>query len=114
MNIKRALLLALFFFFICLLNPKPSKAIDLREVLTSESSIIVKIQEGIEYFFAFKVENKITVLEKHAEKRLVMAQGYADQGNNERMQNLLQNYLQIKERQNDLLGEIDNGDVLGK
>ncbi len=113
-SIKRLLLLVLFFFSIGFLFPRTSKAIDLREMLTSENSIVLKIQEGIEYLFAFKVENKVAVLEKHAEKRLVMAQGYAEQGNNERMQNLLQNYLQIKERQNDLLGEIDSGDVLDK
>ncbi len=113
MNIKRILLLALFFFSICLLVPKTSKAVDIQEALTSENSIIVKIQEGVEYFFAFRIENKVQVLEKQAEKRLVMAQGYADKGNNDRVQNLLQNYLQIKERQNSLLGEIDNAEVLG-
>jgi hypothetical protein len=105
--------LALFFFSICLLVPKTSKAVDLQEALTSENSIIVKIQEGVEYFFAFRIENKVQVLEKQAEKRLVMAQGYADKGNNDRVQNLLQNYLQIKERQDNLLGKINNGEVLG-
>ena len=103
----------LFFFSISFFIPRTSKAIDLREVLTSEDSIVVKIQEGIEYFFAFKVEKKVEVLEKQAEKRLVLAQGYADEGNNEKVQNLLQNYLQIKERQNNLLGKTDNGDILG-
>src|SRR4030042_4555936 len=114
MSIKKILLLVLFFFSISLFIPKTSKAIDLKEVLTSENSVITKIQEGIEYFFAFKVEKKVEVLEKQAEKRLVMAQGYAEKGNNERVQNLMQNYLQIKERQNDLLEKIDDGDVLGK
>jgi len=113
MSIKRLLLLVLFFFSISFFIPRTSKAIDLREVLTSEDSIVVKIQEGIEYFFAFKVEKKVEVLEKQAEKRLVLAQGYADEGNNEKVQNLLQNYLQIKERQNNLLGKTDNGDILG-
>ena len=82
-------------------------------MLTSESSIVVKIQEGVEYFFAFGVQKKVEVLEKHAEKRLVMAQGYAEEGSNERVQNLLQNYLQIKERQNNLLEKTDDGDILG-
>jgi len=81
-------------------------------MFTSENSIITKIQEGIEYFFAFKVENKVAVLEKQAEKRLVMAQGYAEKGNNERVQSLMQNYLQIKEKQNDLLGKTSDGKVL--
>ncbi len=103
----------LFFFTIVLVVPKTSKAVDFQEVLTSENSIIVKIQEGVEYFFTFKVEDKILVLEKQAEKRLVMAQSYADKGNNDRLRDLLQNYLQIKEKQDSLLGKIDGGEVLG-
>ena len=89
MNIKRLLLLTLFFFSISFFTPRTARAVDLREVLTSEDSIVVKIQERIEYFFAFKVENKITVLDKHAEKRLVAAQDYAQEGNNEKVQSIL-------------------------
>lgn len=114
MNIKWLLMLVLFFFSISLFIPKASRALDLQEALTSENSIVVKIQEGIEYFFAFRIENKVAVLEKQAEKRLIMAQGYAEEGDNERVQNLLQNYLQIKERQNNLLGKTDDGDLLGE
>lgn len=113
MSIKKILLLVLFFFSISFVTPKTSKAIDFQEMLTSEDSIVVKIQEGIEYFFAFGVKNKVEVLEKHAEKRLVRAQGYAEEGNNEKVQNMLQNYLQIKERQNNLLGKFKDGEVLG-
>ncbi len=114
MSIKRIILVALFFFCFSLFIPKTSQAFDLQETLTSEDSIIMKVQEGIEYFFAFRVENKVAVLEKQAEKRLVMAQTYAEEGNNEKVQNLLQNYLQIKERQNDLLGKTNNGEALGE
>ncbi len=114
MNIKRLLLLILFFFSISFIAPGTSKAVDLQEMLNSEDSIVVKIQEGIEYFFAFRVEKKVEVLEKHAEKRLVRAQGYAKDGNNEKLQNLLQNYLQIKERQNNLLGKTNGGEILKK
>lgn len=113
MNIKRFLILILFFFTIFLVVPKTSKAFDLEETLTSENSIVTKIQEGIEYFFAFKIENKVPVLEKHAEKRLVAAQAYAEEGKNERVQNMIQSYQQIKEKQNKLLGKINNGEVLG-
>jgi len=113
MSIKKLLLLILFFFSISFFAPKTSKAVDLKEVLTSQDSIVVKIQEGIEYFFAFNVEKKVEVLEKHAEKRLVMAQSYAQEGNNDKVQNLLKNYLQIKERQNDLLGKTNGGEILG-
>ncbi|MEK9208963.1 MAG: DUF5667 domain-containing protein, partial [Patescibacteria group bacterium] len=114
MSIKRILLLVLFLFSVSLFSPKTSQAIDLKEMLTSEDSIVVKIQEELQYFFAFKIESKMAVLERHAEKRLVMAQGYAEEGNNERVQNLMQNYLQIKERQNNLLGKTDDDKVLGE
>lgn len=107
------MLLAVFLFSASLFVPKTSKAVDFQEILTSENSIVVKVQEGIEYFFAFKVENKVGVLEKHAEKRLVRAEGYAEEGNNEKVQNVIQNYLQIKERQNNLLGKANDGEVLG-
>ncbi|MFH1863580.1 MAG: DUF5667 domain-containing protein [bacterium] len=113
MNIKRILLLVLFFFSISFLVPRTSKAVDLREVFTSKDSVVVRIGERIEYFFAFKVEKKVEVLEKHAEKRLVAAQGYAEEGNNEKVQNMIQNYQQIKEKQNNLLGKIDDGEVSG-
>lgn len=112
MNIIKSFLLVLFLFSISLFVPKTAQAFDLRETLTSTDSIVVKIQEGIEYFFAFKVENKIQVLEKHAEKRLTMAQNYAEDGEGERIQNLMQNYLQIKAKQNDLLGKTSSEDVL--
>lgn len=112
MNIKKVSLLILFFLTISLISPKNSNAIDLQETLTSENSIITKVQEGLEYLFAFKAENKVQVLEKHAEKRLVMAQDYAEENNSERVQNLMQNYLQIKEKQDGLLGQT-NGEVMG-
>jgi hypothetical protein len=113
MSIKKVLLLVLFFFFVSFLTPKASKAIDLKETFTSENSIVVRIQEGVEYFFAFRIENKVAVLERQAEKRLTMAQNYAEEGKGERVQDLIQNYLQIKERQNGLLGKIEGGEVLG-
>jgi hypothetical protein len=112
MNIKNVFLL-IFFFSLSLFVPRVSQALDLQQVFTSEDSIVVKVQEGIEYFFAFRVENKVAVLEKHAEKRLIMAQDYANEGNNEKIENLLQNYLQIKEKQNSLLGKTNDEDALG-
>ena len=112
MYIKNVLLV-IFFFSLSLFVPRVSQALDLQQVFTSEDSIVVKVQEGIEYFFAFRVENKVAVLEKHAEKRLIMAQDYANEGNNEKIENLLQNYLQIKEKQNSLLGKTNDEDALG-
>lgn len=114
MNIKRLFLLLLFFFSIVLIVPKTTKAFDLKQALTSEVPIVVKIQEGIEYFFAFKIKDKVTVLEKHAEKRLVMAQNYAEGGKQEKVGSTLQDYLEIKDRQNELLDKTDSGEVLGE
>lgn len=71
------------------------------------------MQEGIEYFFAFKVENKIAVLEKQAEKRLALAQSYTDKKDDKKLQSLMQDYLQIKEKQNNLLKKTNDGEVLG-
>lgn len=105
--------MVLFFFSIAFVTPKNSKAIDLQEALTSENSIVTKIQEGVEYFFNFKIENKVQVLEKQAEKRLVMAQNYAEDGNNDRVGEVIQNYSEIKDKQNNLLGKINDQGVLG-
>lgn len=113
MNIKRLFLLVLFLFSISLFVPKTAQAFDLREALTSENSIVTKIHEGIEYFFAFKVENKVAVLEKQAEKRLTLAQGYADKRDDQKLQSVMQSYLQIKNKQNDLLGKTNDGEILG-
>ncbi len=112
MNIKRILLSIMLLFLIGLFVPKTAQAFDLREALTSEDSILVKIQEGIEYFFAFKVENKIAVLEKQAEKRLALAQSYTDKKNDKKLQSVMQNYLQIKDKQNDLLEKTSDEKVL--
>ncbi len=113
MSIRKILVLILLLFSVSLLVPKASHAVSLQEMLTSENSVITKVQEGIEYFFAFKVENKVQVLERQAEKRLTLAQSYAEDGNNARVQSVMQSYLQIKEKQNDLLGKNTSEDVLG-
>lgn len=112
MKIKK-LLLVLFFFSLSFFVTEPVKAISLPQMLTSSGSIITRVREGIEYFFAFRVEEKVAVLERHAEKRLVSAQGYAEEGGSEEVQNLLQNYAQIKEKQSNLLEGTDGKEVLG-
>ena len=106
-------MLGSFLFAVGFLAPKTARAVDLREMLTSQNSIVVKVRERIEYFLAFRIDKKVEVLEKQAEKRLDMAQGYADEGNNEKVQNSLQNYLQIKDKQNGLLEKTNDGEVLG-
>ncbi|MFH2085752.1 MAG: DUF5667 domain-containing protein [bacterium] len=113
MNTKKLLLLTFLVISVFLFAPKPSKAVDFQEIFTADDSFLVRLQEELQYFFAIKLENKVEVLEQHAEKRLTMAQGYAEAGNGEKVQNLLQNYLQIKEKQNNLLGKTAGGEVLG-
>jgi len=103
-----------FFVFavVVLCYPRPAHAA-LTGVFSSPDSLLVKVQETVEYFFTFKIENKVSVLEKYAEKRLVSAQAYAEEGKNERVQNMIQHYQQIKEKQNNLLGKINDGEILG-
>ncbi len=113
MNKKILLLITLLFLSVILLIPKISKAADAPKTSASKNSIFLKIQEGIEYFFAFGADKKVAVLEKHAETRLDMAQDYAEDGNQEKVQNSLQNYLQTKEKQDNFLEKTDNSDVLG-
>lgn len=102
------------FLFVGFLTPKTAQAISLQEFIASRDYTIQKLQESVEYLFAFKVDKKVEVLEKHAEKRLDMAQDSAEKGDDEKVQNQLQNYLQIKEKQNNLLGETGVKNTLGK
>jgi hypothetical protein len=113
MTIKNRLLAILLLFFVSLFIPETVQAFDLQDAFKSENSVITKFQERVEYFFALKVETKVSVLEKQAEKRLSLAQNYAKEGNNEKVKDLMQNYLQIKEKQNNLLGKTSDGKVLG-
>lgn len=112
MNFKKFSLVTVFLLTLALFVPKASVAADTIKFETPEVLILVKIQEGIKYFFTFKTENKISVLEENAEKRLVWAKSYADTGNDGGVQSMIQSYLQIKEKQDGLLGKVD-GQVLG-
>jgi len=112
MNIKKTLPLVLLFFFIIFLNPAISKAVDSPKAKVSNDSFVTRIMERIEYFFAFKLEKKVEVLEKQAEIRLDKAQNFATDGNKEKVQNQLQGYLDKKEEQNNLLGKTDGEVVL--
>jgi len=112
MNFRKIFLVTLFFLTLAFFVPKISLAAETSGILTSVDSTIVKIQEEIKYFFTFKIENKVQALDTYAEKRLVKAKDYAEEGNDSGVQNMIQSYLQIKERQNSLLGKID-GQVLG-
>jgi len=106
---KIRLLLVMMFLFVGLIAPKNAQAFDIREVFTSGDSVIVKIRERVEYLFSFGVEKKVEVLEKQAERKLETAQNNVKNGDDSKVPNLLQNYLQIKNRQNDLLDDADEG-----
>ncbi len=110
---NKRLFLIFFLLSISFLGQFVVKTALAAEVKPSSDSFLTKIQEKVEYFFAFRVEKKVQVLEKHAEKRLTLAQSCAEEGEDEEVSGLLQNYLQIKEKQNNLLGKTGNGDVLG-
>jgi hypothetical protein len=112
MSVKALLIAAVFFFLVNLILPQTSKAASLQEVLISGQSVIVKIQERVEYLFAFTNEKKVNVLEKQAEKRLNKAQNYANNGDAAGVLNLLQNYLQIKNQQDGLLAKTADKEVI--
>lgn len=103
----------LIFFLVGLAIPKTSLAFDFREVFTSGDSIVVKIRERVEYFFANSLDKKVEVLEKQADRRLEAASNNVENGDDKKVPNLLQNYLQIKNIQNDLLENTDE-EVLDK
>jgi O6-methylguanine-DNA--protein-cysteine methyltransferase len=113
-NRKLALFLVCIFAILTFIFPASAKAFDLQDITTAGSTLLVRIQENVEYFFAFKTEQKIAVLEKQAEKRLDKAQQLADQDQTEGVQNQIEDYLQIKERQDNLLADETSDDVLNQ
>jgi len=104
--------LTILAFVFTVLCPRPTLAAS-TGMFSSPDSFLVKVQETIQYFFAFKAENKVSVLEKQAEKRLVAAQDYAVKENKEKIQSMLQGYQLIKDKQNNFLGKIEDKEVLG-
>ena len=75
MFLKKTLPLALLLFTLVFLFPKNTFAAD---TVTSGETVLTTVQEAIQYFFTFKTENKVQVLENNAEKRLVWAEEYAN------------------------------------
>ena len=100
-----------FSFFV---STGSAKALDLQSLSDAGNTFFTTIRENVEYFFAFNTEQKVAVLERHADKRLDKAQDLIDQDKEEEVQNQIQNYAQIKEKQNNLLGERSSGGVLGQ
>ena len=114
MNVKRVVLLLFFISLILSLRPNPSYAAGLKDSIVSSDSMIVRIIEGIEYIFTFGTENKIEVLEKHAERKLDLAKEYATESNEDKAQEMLQRYERIKNRLGKIVDKDVTEDVLGK
>ncbi len=101
----RVWLLVVFMFGAVFAAPVTAKAAGL--------SLFATIRERIEYFFAFATDTKAQVLEKQAVKRLNMAKEYAQDGDNQGLSNVLENYVQLKDKQNNLIGGLDKNNILG-
>jgi len=115
MKHQKVLLLVLLFLLFCCFIPKIAKAADSSKSSPAKMSILTRIQEGVEYFFAVRAENKIAVLEKQAEKRLNMAQNSIKKGKEKEVPGLVQNYLETKEKQNNLFEKFDTSqEILGQ
>ncbi|MDD4938417.1 MAG: DUF5667 domain-containing protein [Candidatus Shapirobacteria bacterium] len=112
MNIKKVLFLTLFLSGFIFLTPKIAKAADSSSKSILDNSVFLKIKETVQYFFTFGTDKKVTLLEKQAENRLNIAQDYADNGDQTKVQNSLQNYLQTKEKQDNLLDKVNDSAVL--
>lgn len=87
-------------------------AADPQSTANYQDSVFVKIQDSLEYFFAFTPGRKVKVLEKQAERKLTKAQSFAEDNGKQEVQNLLQNYLQIKDKQTNMLGKTDDAAIL--
>ena len=101
---KRFKFLIFFIFAISVfMFPRQALAAPLGDIFSSPDSLIVRIQERIEYFFAFNTEQKIVVLDKQAERRLTRAENLVKTGNANKTLSLIKNYETLKERQGGLI-----------
>ena len=95
----------IFALFVLMFSPQQAHATTLNDIFTSPDSFIVKIQERIEYFFAFSTEQKVVVLEKQAERRLERAENLVQMGDIDKISSLIKSYETLKEKQGDLIGK---------
>src|SRR3989344_2942462 len=92
-----------FVLFVLMFSPRPAHAATLNDLFTSPDSFLVKIQERIESFFAFRTEQKITVLERQAERRLTSAENLTKTKDNNQVLSLIKSYEALKETQGNLI-----------
>lgn len=94
-----------FILFFIVFPPRQAHATFLDDIFSSQDSLIVRIQERIEYFFAFTTEQKVSVLEKQAERRLTQAENLVKTKDVDQIPSLIKSYETLKEKQGDLIGE---------
>ena len=85
-------------------SPKLTLAAPLGDIFSSQDSLFVRIQERIEYFFAFNIQQKVIVLEKQAERRLTRAENLVKTKDVGQALSLIKSYEILKEKQGDLIG----------
>src|SRR3989344_8529321 len=98
-----ALLTFSLVLFAFVFSPQPAHAATLNDLFTSPDSFLVKIQERIESFFAFRTEQKITVLERQAERRLTSAENLTKTKDVDKVPSLIKSYETLKEEQGNLI-----------
>jgi len=109
---KRVINIGLFLLLGAFLMPQQAQALSLDDLIDVGANVSIRVQETFEYVFALGTDKKVEVLDKQAERRLERAQTYAEDGDRERVKNMISNYGKIKERQNQLLDKIDNDQVV--
>lgn len=73
------------------------------DIFSSPDSLIVRVQERIEYFFAFNTKQKIIILEKQAERRLTRAENLVKTKDDDKVLSLIKSYETLKEKQSNLI-----------
>lgn len=86
-----------------LVFPSKAYAMTVGEIFTSPESILVRVQERIEYALTFNIDRKILVLEKHAKRRLDYAGKRAKEGDDTQTAVLVKSYEGTKKKENLLL-----------
>jgi hypothetical protein len=106
MNIMKrfVFILALFFFIgLSLIVPHSAKAFSFQQTFKPVTSLLITVRENIQYVFAFTPTSKVKVLESQAQRRLANAQNEPESATDS-----IRQYQDIKSRQNQLLGKVDN------
>lgn len=103
----------IFALFVIVSSPRPVHAAPLNDIFSSPDSFIVKIQERIEYFFAFSTKQKVIVLEKQAERRLTQAENLIKTKDVDQALSLIKSYETLKEKQGDLIKDTPTTDLAG-